>query len=68
MKVIISSKGEQMTVVNKQLALIIEVDLCLMALNMKGDEVMSLRPVDSNRSVPLPEVITVPWPSIHILI
>ncbi|CAJ1344552.1 unnamed protein product, partial [Effrenium voratum] len=35
-----------------------QVDLCLMALNMKGDEILSLRPVDSNRSVPLPEVIT----------
>ncbi|CAK9019045.1 Pyruvate dehydrogenase [NADP(+)], partial [Durusdinium trenchii] len=36
-----------------------QVDMCLMALNMKGDEILHLRPVDSNRSVPLPEVITV---------
>eukprot|EP00434_Breviolum_minutum_P024938 symbB.v1.2.022027.t1/scaffold1936.1/size153520/1 len=36
-----------------------QVDMCLMALNMKGDEVLHLRPIDSNRSVPLPEVISV---------
>ena len=26
-----------------------------------GDEILYLRPIDSNRSVPLPEVIDVPW-------
>lgn len=36
-----------------------QVDMCLMALNMKGDEILYLRPIDSNRSVPLPEVIDV---------
>jgi len=34
------------------------VKLLLDALNLTGDEVLNIRPVDSNRSVPLPEVIT----------
>merc|ERR1719433_1418577 len=32
--------------------------MCLNALDMTGDEVLKIKPVDSNRSVPLPEVIT----------
>jgi len=35
-----------------------QVDMCLAALGMQGDEVLRLQPVDSNRSVPLPEVLT----------
>jgi len=35
-----------------------QVQIMLKALNLKGDEVLRLQPVDSNRSVPLPEVIT----------
>mmetsp|Transcript_31414 Transcript_31414/g.98497 ORF Transcript_31414/g.98497 Transcript_31414/m.98497 type:complete len:1852 (-) Transcript_31414:149-5704(-) len=35
-----------------------QVDMCLAALDLQGDEVLHLQPVDSNRSVPLPEVIT----------
>jgi len=35
-----------------------QVKILLNALNMTGDEVLSIKPVDSNRSVPLPEVIT----------
>ena len=30
----------------------------LKALNLKGDEIFSLKPIDSNRSHPLPEVIS----------
>jgi len=36
-----------------------QVDMCLKALNLGGDEILHIRPVDSNRSVPLPEVINV---------
>jgi len=35
-----------------------QVAMCLEALDLKGDEVLKLQPVDSNRSVPLPEVIS----------
>lgn len=35
-----------------------QVDKVLAALNLTGDEALRLRPVDSNRSVPLPEVIS----------
>jgi len=35
-----------------------QVKIMLESLNLTGDEVFSLKPVDSNRSVPLPEVIT----------
>jgi len=35
-----------------------QVAKILQALKLTGDEVLRLRPVDSNRSVPLPEVIT----------
>merc|ERR1712165_410916 len=35
-----------------------QVQIMLKALTLNGDEVFSLKPVDSNRSVPLPEVIT----------
>jgi homodimeric pyruvate:ferredoxin (flavodoxin) oxidoreductase len=36
-----------------------QVDLCLSALGLKGDEIVRLQPIDSNRSVPLPEVLSV---------
>ena len=36
---------------------------CIMSHAPRGDEVLHLRPIDSNRSVPLPEVISVPWDS-----
>jgi len=35
-----------------------QVDKVLAALQLGGDEVLRLRPVDSNRSVPLPELLT----------
>jgi len=35
-----------------------QVDIMLGALNLKGDEIFKINPVDSNRSVPLPELIT----------
>jgi len=35
-----------------------QVAMCLEALGLKGDEVLHVQPVDSNRSVPLPEVIS----------
>jgi len=35
-----------------------QVDICLKALGLTGDEVLNIQPIDSNRSVPLPEVIT----------
>ena len=34
-----------------------QVKIMLKALDLKGDEIFSLKPVDSNRSVPLPEAI-----------
>eukprot|EP00930_Biecheleria_cincta_P040888 TRINITY_DN279_c0_g1_i4.p1 TRINITY_DN279_c0_g1~~TRINITY_DN279_c0_g1_i4.p1 ORF type:complete len:1874 (+),score=404.50 TRINITY_DN279_c0_g1_i4:640-5622(+) len=34
-----------------------QVDICLKALGLNGDEVLNIQPIDSNRSVPLPEVI-----------
>jgi len=36
-----------------------QVDLCMSALGLKGEEIVRLQPVDSNRSVPLPEVVSV---------
>lgn len=36
-----------------------QVDLCLKALKLTGDEVLRIRPVDSNRAVPLSEVLPV---------
>merc|ERR1719464_342043 len=36
-----------------------QVQIMLSALNLKGDEVLRISAVDSNRSVPLPEVVTV---------
>merc|ERR1712127_643204 len=36
-----------------------QVDLCLSALGLNGDEIVHLKPIDSNRSVPLPEVVSV---------
>jgi len=36
-----------------------QVAKVLASLKMTGDEVLSIKPIDSNRSVPLPEVITV---------
>jgi homodimeric pyruvate:ferredoxin (flavodoxin) oxidoreductase len=36
-----------------------QVTKALASLKMTGDEVLSIKPIDSNRSVPLPEVITV---------
>jgi sulfite reductase (NADPH) flavoprotein alpha-component len=36
-----------------------QVDQCLASLKMTGDEVISIKPIDSNRSVPLPEILTV---------
>merc|ERR1712012_756783 len=36
-----------------------QVDKVLAAMNLTGDEVLRIRPVDSNRSVPLPEVVSV---------
>jgi len=35
-----------------------QAKILLNALNLKGDEIFRIQPVDSNRSVPLPEVIT----------
>jgi len=35
-----------------------QVDICLNALDIKGDEILHIQPIDSNRSVPLPEAIT----------
>jgi len=34
-----------------------QVDICLKALGLTGDEVLNIQPIDSNRSVPLPEAI-----------
>jgi len=36
-----------------------QVDLMMKATGMKGDEVLRIMPVDSNRSVPLPETLSV---------
>merc|ERR1719335_1847587 len=36
-----------------------QVTKCLQALKLTGDEVLKITPVDSNRSVPLPEVVSV---------
>merc|ERR1719191_22382 len=36
-----------------------QVSKCLDALKLTGDEILRIRPIDSNRSVPLPEVISV---------
>lgn len=36
-----------------------QVDKVLESLGMSGDEVLRLKPIDSNRSVPLPEVISI---------
>eukprot|EP00746_Dinoflagellata_sp_MGD_P155297 gnl/MRDRNA2_/MRDRNA2_85296_c0_seq2.p1 gnl/MRDRNA2_/MRDRNA2_85296_c0~~gnl/MRDRNA2_/MRDRNA2_85296_c0_seq2.p1 ORF type:complete len:1850 (-),score=450.28 gnl/MRDRNA2_/MRDRNA2_85296_c0_seq2:164-5713(-) len=36
-----------------------QVAKCLEALKLTGDEILRIRPIDSNRSVPLPEVISV---------
>eukprot|EP00931_Biecheleriopsis_adriatica_P069889 TRINITY_DN436_c0_g1_i9.p1 TRINITY_DN436_c0_g1~~TRINITY_DN436_c0_g1_i9.p1 ORF type:complete len:1849 (-),score=485.30 TRINITY_DN436_c0_g1_i9:160-5706(-) len=35
-----------------------QVSICLDALGLNGDEILNIQPIDSNRSVPLPEVIT----------
>jgi len=35
-----------------------QVDKILKAMNLTGEEVLRMRPIDSNRSVPLPEVIS----------
>lgn len=35
-----------------------QVDICLKALKLNGDEILHLQPIDSNRSAPLPEVLT----------
>lgn len=34
-----------------------QVNMMLQALNMNGEEILSIKPVDSTRSVPLPEVV-----------
>merc|ERR1712151_229967 len=36
-----------------------QVSECLKALKLTGDEILRIRAIDSNRSVPLPEVLTV---------
>jgi len=36
-----------------------QVSQCLEALQLSGDEILRIRAIDSNRSVPLPEVLTV---------
>lgn len=36
-----------------------QIAKCLQALELTGDEVLRIRPIDSNRSVPLPEVLSV---------
>jgi len=35
-----------------------QVDICLKALKLNGDEILHIQPIDSNRSAPLPEVLT----------
>lgn len=37
----------------------LQVDKLLAAMKLTGDEVLRIRPIDSNRSVPLPEVLSV---------
>jgi len=37
----------------------VQVEMMLKALNLKGDECLQIKAVDSNRSVPLPEVVNV---------
>jgi len=35
-----------------------QVDICLKALKLNGDEILHIQPIDSSRSAPLPEVLT----------